>query len=566
MTDGQGQRTRKTGSLHDGVVFAIVAALSCAAWLASPVLTGNVEPWDARTSGQLTYAAAIALAAGIGGFLRPKRFWLWPAAVYLGQAVALPLQSVFHPPGGASFILAGMVILIFYSLPGVLGSATGAGLGLLPQPWSLAAAALIVVMVGAWRARDRNEVVRLRAETDSVKLATALDAAIRARNHERISEVAGNPNASSETIGRVAFLYETQSASTAASWELVGLASQPKMPQDLLAKYARHPDTNLRLAVAGNPSTPVSLLSELVRDHDPSKVVSQRAVEALGDRVAGGDAEAADALRAVCPELMMNPAEREAVRSVTACRKVGIEAQDLEGRRKIVWAARAEDVGRLLLVETWPAFEAIYELAGNTLTPTYPAAVGAQAVAAAKDGSIYFSNIRATARENADDFTLYRLRDGRREPVFHHKTAISDVEVDEQGTVFFSEVTGAGGDGIIYRLDGNEAEPFFTVRLSEVDGFWAGYFAFDRQHRLWLSSGNQVPSSLYQVVEGRPARRYQAAEHCIMSLAFDKAGNIVYPDDDHTVWRLDTESWQAVPIVQISGAAGLSKVILLESK
>jgi len=94
--------------------------------------------------------------------------------------------------------------------------------------------------------------------------------------------------------------------------------------------------------------------------------------------------------------------------------------------------------------------------------------------------------------------------------VYTHPTYVRDIAfaLDEAGDphLYFSEATGAGANGMIYRLEGNgTATPFYEVRLSDVGGSWAGDFAFDTEGNLYLSSGNRIPASIYRIRSGTGA-------------------------------------------------------------
>ena len=150
-------------------------------------------------------------------------------------------------------------------------------------------------------------------------------------------------------------------------------------------------------------------------------------------------------------------------------------------------------------------------------------------LAIANDGTIYFSD--------SNDRYLYKLEDGREVRVYTHSTYLRDIEFDPLGRLYFSESTGAGDDGIIYRIEDGEAMPFFRVRLSDVDGFWAGDFSFDNSGFLWLSSGNRVPANLYKVVEQQPKLMFTDSGS-ISGFAFTQSGDILYTDWRQSVQRL----------------------------
>jgi hypothetical protein len=132
--------------------------------------------------------------------------------------------------------------------------------------------------------------------------------------------------------------------------------------------------------------------------------------------------------------------------------------------------------------------------------------------------------------------------------VFTHTTYVRDIafafdQNDEIG-LYFSEATGAGGDGKIYRLDsGGSAVPFYTVRLSDVGGFWAGDFAFDYDGNLYLSSGNRVPASIYKVTSGTGAvtKIFDSKTGSIAGLVY-RNGYLYYADWRQNIYRLDLSS------------------------
>jgi hypothetical protein len=179
----------------------------------------------------------------------------------------------------------------------------------------------------------------------------------------------------------------------------------------------------------------------------------------------------------------------------------------------------------------------IYEVLNNRLRVVYQRPTGRlYSLAVAPNGTLYFSD--------HNDNYVYRL-DGRREVrVFAHSTYTRDIKFDRQGRLYFSEATGAGADGLIYRLQGGRAEVTFRVHLSEVDGFWAGNFGFDREGVLWLSSGNRVPASLFKVVGGHPRRMFTSGGS-ITGLAFTERGDLLYADWRQRVQRVELPGFLA---------------------
>ena len=184
----------------------------------------------------------------------------------------------------------------------------------------------------------------------------------------------------------------------------------------------------------------------------------------------------------------------------------------------------------------------IYEARDGRLREIYRRESGRlYSVAVAPNGIFYFSN--------ANDNHVYRLKGKTEIKVFTHTTYTRDVEFDFQGRLYFSESTGAGGDGVIYRLDGNRATPYYRVRLKDVGGFWAGNFAFDSAGVLWLSNGNKNPASLYKVVNSKPRRMFNSGGS-ISGFAFTRDGELLYADWRQTVSRLELPGFFASEVLR----------------
>jgi hypothetical protein len=163
----------------------------------------------------------------------------------------------------------------------------------------------------------------------------------------------------------------------------------------------------------------------------------------------------------------------------------------------------------------------IYQLENDEVTVFYESpSLRVYCLTYASDGTVYFVD--------ANKNNIYTLSNSEEILLYSHNTYVRCVRFDAQGRLYFSEATGAGGDGIIYRLDGSNAIPFFTVQLSAVDGSWAGNFAFDAENNLWLSSGNHIPAHIYKVVNGEPIKMYTDQQGPINGFFFDSGDNIYY--------------------------------------
>ena len=167
-------------------------------------------------------------------------------------------------------------------------------------------------------------------------------------------------------------------------------------------------------------------------------------------------------------------------------------------------------------------------------------------------GQLYFCS--------ANDRRIYQ-RTGKQQErvVFEHKTYIRDVAIDPSGNLYFSEASGARGDGRIYKLtlpvdklgsnvfSRQSRQPFYTVQLRTVDGFWAGDFTFDDRGNLYLSTGNRTPAFIYRLprdpngVLGRPQKVYRDTKGAIKGIAIDPSNSdfIYYADWKQAIYKLN---------------------------
>ncbi len=131
------------------------------------------------------------------------------------------------------------------------------------------------------------------------------------------------------------------------------------------------------------------------------------------------------------------------------------------------------------------------------------------------------------------------------EVVYTHTTYIRDIAFafDSNGELglYFSEATGAGGDGKIYRIEDGYATPYYDVKLADVDGSWAGDFAFDAESNLYLSSGNRVPARIYKVDDGTVEGIYKDDKEPIKGLVCED-GVLYYANWRTKIYRLDPDT------------------------
>lgn len=155
---------------------------------------------------------------------------------------------------------------------------------------------------------------------------------------------------------------------------------------------------------------------------------------------------------------------------------------------------------------------------------------------------------------NANDVKIFRTVEispgtwGPVEEVLSWDTYVRDLafRFNETGSLrlYFSEATGAGGNGMIYEVMGDgSAVPFYEVDLSTVGGFWAGDFAFDDAGNLYLSSGNSIPAMIYKVTmsggspTGDPVEIYRDDREAIAGMVV-KDNSVYYANWGSKVYRL----------------------------
>jgi hypothetical protein len=199
----------------------------------------------------------------------------------------------------------------------------------------------------------------------------------------------------------------------------------------------------------------------------------------------------------------------------------------------------------------------LLRLSSGTIVTLYTRpANSVTSLAAAPDGSIYFLD--------GNRFEINRYQGGVETQVYLHTTYVRTVRLDSHGNVYFSEATGGGGNGVIYRLDtaSSTATPFFTVDLAQVDGYWAGDFAFDKQDNLWLASGNRVPSMLYQVTGGTLQKVFTNPSGPLEGLCFETGGSLLFTDGKSALYRLTVPLYRQQALYTFPAGETVSDVVL----
>ena len=162
---------------------------------------------------------------------------------------------------------------------------------------------------------------------------------------------------------------------------------------------------------------------------------------------------------------------------------------------------------------------------------------------------------------------------------YEHTTYNRDVVLDGQDNVYFSEASGAGVDGKIYRIDSHpgaaapKATLFCTVHLAEVGRSWGGSFAFGRTaaggldtDTLYLASGNQIPSKIFRLARRNDV--WSKAEQLLqVAMSIDSLA-VTAPNEGYLVSRSENRvyrlnDWKNLePVLTLPGVALLSLTIV----
>jgi hypothetical protein len=149
------------------------------------------------------------------------------------------------------------------------------------------------------------------------------------------------------------------------------------------------------------------------------------------------------------------------------------------------------------------------------------------------------------------------------EVVYTHTTYVRDLAFafDKAGNLglYFSEATGAGGNGKIYKIEDSTASLFYEVKLADVGGFWAGDFAFDDKNNLYLSSGNRVPASIYKVGGGVVQEIFKDKKEPISGFTY-KDDSLYYANWRTKIYQLDLSTGGRTAIYSNSARSWLSDV------
>ena len=169
---------------------------------------------------------------------------------------------------------------------------------------------------------------------------------------------------------------------------------------------------------------------------------------------------------------------------------------------------------------------------------------------------------------NANENKIYRTLQTSsgwtpEEVVYTHTTYVRDIAFafgkDGELRLYFSEATGAGEKGKIYKIEDGKAYLYYEVKLADVGGFWSGDFAFDDRGNLYLSSGNHIPASIYKVEEGEVKEIFKDEKECISGLIYAD-GTLYYANWGTRLYRLDISTKERTVVYSNTKRTWLSDV------
>ena len=115
----------------DKRVFTLSVVLGVLIWALSPILAGNREPWDAEGS---YYTTSLFVAGLVPALIEPKQFLVWPVGVYVGQVLFIVGASFLGTHTGANLAVVGIIMMLFYMVPTVIGAVLGMAIRDLVEP------------------------------------------------------------------------------------------------------------------------------------------------------------------------------------------------------------------------------------------------------------------------------------------------------------------------------------------------------------------------------------------------------------------------------------------------
>ena len=143
-------------------------------------------------------------------------------------------------------------------------------------------------------------------------------------------------------------------------------------------------------------------------------------------------------------------------------------------------------------------------------------------------------------------------------PVYTHSTYVRDVAA-ENGNLYFSEASGAGHDGAIYRFRDasyTAVDLFCHVRIADIGGFWSGNFAFGADRTVYVANGNERPACIWKFPSptAKPERIFEHAD-MIGGFCVVDTDTILFTQWTNTIFELHVAA-QKVDILHQSPKPG----------
>lgn len=162
-------------------------------------------------------------------------------------------------------------------------------------------------------------------------------------------------------------------------------------------------------------------------------------------------------------------------------------------------------------------------LTSFAIGPSVEPLVTTAAVAAIRPTRLYYCNA-------VNQRSIFRAGDV---PIFTGNNYIREVAFGPGPALYFSEASGAGGDGKIYKLSPTLTPVlFYTVRLAQVGGFWAGHFAFNPEGKLFIANGNTGSAKVWHcpIAAGAAPTSVYASSGPILGFCFVAPDRFLYTD------------------------------------
>lgn len=148
--------------------------------------------------------------------------------------------------------------------------------------------------------------------------------------------------------------------------------------------------------------------------------------------------------------------------------------------------------------------------------------------------------------------------------LYRHPTPVADLALWVEGgesVLYFSSVDPDSGEGVIFRLLPNGMAKGVMRIAWQPDRFhWDGFFAFDPEGALYLSSGGRLPGRLWRWEESGPVEAARIQGIRIGGFLLLDPWVVLLTDLDGGVWKLDLREGAPVEIYRSRGRFRISDV------